>query len=497
MPNITKPSGMSTIWADTGVKTPPSASKIAQGWVVELPPYQTANFIENKQDRFNAHVNMHGIPQWDSNTEYQGGISYTKGSNGVVYLCLVTNTNSDPTNPLNANNWRVAFEAFGSVAVVQTQLNNLIANYGVLAGLTNTATARANLSVWSRSESDIRYAAIAGNSAQTFSVAPASLAEHAVRLDQVQGLIAQATETVRGTAKIATAVIAAQGTNDTDILTPLKATGVFLRRADNLSNLTSPAQARSNLGLGSIATEAAGAFLRASNNFSDVTDVVVARSNLGLTSTATQPETAFLRTAQNLSDVANAALARSNLGLGNSAVANIGTGVGTVAAGNDSRIVNAVPNTRGVVAGPGLVGGGALSTDRTLSLGTPSTINLNSTNSATAESHTHAFDITSFFGDRSLAPNGFYTLPGGFMVQWGTTAQIGGDNSLHATNFNRSFSETLFVMVGTKDPSASGALANRAANLVDFTTTGFRWVSDSYQSSSYAIAATWIAFGRV
>lgn len=45
--------------------------------------------------------------------------------------------------------------------------------------------------------------------------------------------------------------------------------------------------------------------------------------------------------ANNLADLANAATARGNLGLGSAAQANIGTTAGTVAAGNDGRIVGA------------------------------------------------------------------------------------------------------------------------------------------------------------
>ncbi|QPL13594.1 minor tail protein [Gordonia phage Clap] len=46
----------------------------------------------------------------------------------------------------------------------------------------------------------------------------------------------------------------------------------------------------------------------------------------------------------------------------------VGTSGTTVAAGNDSRIVNAVPNTRTVTAGTGLSGGGTLDVNRTLSV---------------------------------------------------------------------------------------------------------------------------------
>jgi hypothetical protein len=47
--------------------------------------------------------------------------------------------------------------------------------------------------------------------------------------------------------------------------------------------------------------------------------------------------------------------------------ANVGTTTGTLAAGDDSRIVNAVPNSRTVSAGAGLTGGGDLTANRTIS----------------------------------------------------------------------------------------------------------------------------------
>lgn len=48
-----------------------------------------------------------------------------------------------------------------------------------------------------------------------------------------------------------------------------------------------------------------------------------------------------------------------------------------------------VPNTRSIIAGNGLTGGGTLAADRTLTLGTPGSITSSSTNSVTATSHTH------------------------------------------------------------------------------------------------------------
>lgn len=64
----------------------------------------------------------------------------------------------------------------------------------------------------------------------------------------------------------------------------------------------------------------------------------------------------------NLSDVLDKAVARNNIGLKGAAVLDVGTGANTVAAGNDSRIVNAVPNTR-------KINGHALNTDANLTAG--------------------------------------------------------------------------------------------------------------------------------
>ena len=320
MANIPKPLSLSTVWAGTGTRDDPTEARINQGWVVELPPYQTQNWVDWRQDTAIAHINQHGIPEWDDGTEYQGNLSYTQGSDGVIYKCLLTNTNTNPTNPLNSAYWVQAFESYGAVAVVQSALTAHLANYATLAGISNTAAARVNLSVWSRTESDVRYAALAGNSTQTFSVAAATLPEHAIRLGQVSALLTQATESSLGVAALATNAKAEAGVDDLTIMTPLKTRTVYLHKNGNLAGLASAATARSNLGLGSIAVESAAGFLRTTNNLSDLGNAVTARANLGLTSTATQPETYFLRTNNNLSDVVDKPAARANLGLTSTAV---------------------------------------------------------------------------------------------------------------------------------------------------------------------------------
>lgn len=322
MANITKPLGLSDIWAKGGTKIDPGAFKVNIGWVVQLPPYEFQNWVDNRQDQAIAHISQHGIPEWDGVTEYQGNLSYTQGSNGVIYKCVATNTNKDPSNALNSAYWGVAFEVYGSVQAVSDALAVHINNYQTLAAIGNYPAARANLSVYSKSESDTRFAGLNGSSAQVFSVATATQPEHAVPLGQITSLLTQATESTLGVVKLATTGTTETGTDDLTAITPLKASSVYVKKSGNLSGLTNYSTARSNLGLGTAAVQNTSFFAQVANNLSDLPSPTLARSNLGLTTTATQPETYFLRTANNLWDLSDVVSARVALGLTSLATTN-------------------------------------------------------------------------------------------------------------------------------------------------------------------------------
>lgn len=110
--------------------------------------------------------------------------------------------------------------------------------------------------------------------------------------------------------------------------------------------------------------------------------------------------------------------------------------------------------TRNLTAGVGLTGGGDLTADRTVALGTPGTLSGATSNAVSATSHTHAISLATEtvqgvielatnaeaqgFSDairaitpstlnqslkgsnQSLSGNGYQKLPGGLILQWGS-----------------------------------------------------------------------------
>lgn len=169
-------------------------------------------------------------------------------------------------------------------------------------------------------------------------------------------------------------------------------TGVVYRAVTTNTNVNPELDIQGNW---TVAFEATGQALLKANNLSDVPDKALARENLGI---ATTPfyDGRYLARDSNLADVPNKASARNNLGLGGAAVLGVGATAGTVAAGNDARIVNAVQNSRRVNSGAGLSGGGLLDTDVNLVLGTPSPVTATSSNYASGATHSHSIDVGSF-----------------------------------------------------------------------------------------------------
>lgn len=86
---------MSLIWAELGDYVAPLDAKITEGWLVEVPPRQYWNWIENRQDKMLAYMAQKGLPEWDETTEYLINRSFVQ-HNGITYRCIQTHTNQEP-----------------------------------------------------------------------------------------------------------------------------------------------------------------------------------------------------------------------------------------------------------------------------------------------------------------------------------------------------------------------------------------------------------------
>lgn len=319
-PDVNKP------FAVNGTKVAPSETKIAQGWVEEIPPMEWQNYLQNRNDQFLAHVNQRGIPMWDSVTEYQAQTSYVMASNGVIYRAKQTNTNVNPLLDTTNTYWEIPFEQRGAAAAVQTALNTHVTNYGTLAGLANISTARSNLGLGSAATRNVGTGSGNVMEVGAFGVGGIQVINDpditSLGLMVFKGTGAKFPSSIpRYTVlhigydtNTSTQIAEQVGNADTLTFVRNRTDGVwhpwikivkdndFTDFAKTLFSASNASQARSTLGLGNAATYNAGSSagtvllsqtfidqaLKRSNNLNDLTNVGTARNNLGLGSAATK-----------------------------------------------------------------------------------------------------------------------------------------------------------------------------------------------------------------
>lgn len=259
---------MTNIWAELGDYVAPDASKITQGWLVEVVPRQYWNWIENRQDKMLAYLSQKGIPEWDSTTEYIINKSYVQHNN-IVYKCIQTGTNKDPST--QTAYWKKAFTESNAVSEAVSGLTPAADRYVYFTGATTAATGTITSfarSILDDADATTVRATIGAQQADATLTALAGLATDTNKLPYFTGvdvasvtdlsafgrsLIDDATATdARTTLGLGT--VSTQDANSVEI-TGGSITGITdLAIADGGTGSSTAAGARTNLGLGSAAT---------------------------------------------------------------------------------------------------------------------------------------------------------------------------------------------------------------------------------------------------
>ena len=103
---------MNNIWAAAGDVVMPEEVKIAEGWLVEVPPRQYWNWMQNRTDVNLAYIFQRGVPEWDISVEYLANKSFVV-YNGVIYKCILTGVGKNPES--QPTYWVRAFRDWSAI----------------------------------------------------------------------------------------------------------------------------------------------------------------------------------------------------------------------------------------------------------------------------------------------------------------------------------------------------------------------------------------------
>ena len=125
-------SNLLPIWAATGTKVAPDATKISIGWLLgEKPPYEYMNWWQDQvTDRVN-HILANGIPEWEATKTYAVDVFVKRA--GIQYRSLASNTNSAPPSA----NWLAVSQngaALTSGVIPSARLTGAYTNFTNISG---------------------------------------------------------------------------------------------------------------------------------------------------------------------------------------------------------------------------------------------------------------------------------------------------------------------------------------------------------------------------
>lgn len=126
---VDKPKFEDSIWASDGLMESPSRQKIALGHVVERPPFETVNFIENRQDKGLVYLFQQGISEWESGLTYPKD-AYVKRL-GNVYRSLYENVKTPPE--VSPTQWQLAFFSYIEGSEVKNDMEKAKTEDGFLS----------------------------------------------------------------------------------------------------------------------------------------------------------------------------------------------------------------------------------------------------------------------------------------------------------------------------------------------------------------------------
>ena len=272
---------MNDIWAAAGDVVMPEEAKIAEGWLVEVPPRQYWNWMQNRTDVNLAYIFQRGVPEWDISVEYLANKSFVV-YNGIIYKSILTGVGKNPES--QTSYWVRAFRDWSAIGQAVDGLTPAADRFVYYTGASTAALA--TVTSFARSILDDTSAA----DVRTTIGAQASDAT----LTAVAGVTTAANKLIYFTGV------------DTAAATDLSAFGRSLIDDANAS------AARTTLGLASGATTDVGTM--ATQNANSVS--ITGGSITGITDLAITDGGTGASTAEG---------ARSNLGLGTAAIANVTT----------------------------------------------------------------------------------------------------------------------------------------------------------------------------